>query len=352
MKHPGNFPLGLVVGKFAPLHLGHEALVRHAAAQCDRLLVLSYTKPEFDGCGVARRRQWLQTRWPAHECLVVDDVWVRQACAARGIGAQPMPFNDAADAVHQNWLAWLLGEVLQRRPDALFCSEDYGPPTATTLSRAFGKPVTAVVFDRDRQQVPISASALRGSPELISHWTAPEVAATFVRRLALLGGESSGKTSLSAALAQALGTVWVAEYGRELWELQQGLAQADLLKVAREQIAREDRSALEAREWLVCDTSPLTTWGYSHWTFGQADPELERLAARPYDAAVLCCPDFAFVQDGTRQDDAFRRRQHLWYLERLQSGTTPWLAVAGPVDQRVAQTLAWMKGLGRRAPPP
>jgi NadR type nicotinamide-nucleotide adenylyltransferase len=344
MKPASVFPLGLVVGKFAPLHLGHEWLVEQAAARCDRLLVLSYTRPEFDRCGVAHRRAWLAARFPAHECLVVDERWLSDACQARGLVLRHMPDNDAPDAVQQDWLAWLLCHVLQRRPDAFFCSEDYALATARTLSRAFGKAVAAVVVDRARLHVPISASAIRNAPELARRWTAPEVAAAFVRRVALLGGESSGKTTLAAALAGALATNWVAEYGRELWERQGGLAEPDLLKIAREQIVREDRAALTAGPWLVCDTSPLTTCGYSHWMFGRADPELARLAERPYDAIILCCPDFAFVQDGTRQDEGFRLRQHTWYLERLWCRATPWLAASGSLEQRVAQALSWLQG--------
>jgi AAA domain-containing protein len=52
------------------------------------------------------------------------------------------------------------------------------------------------------------------------HWKflpAP-VARTLVQRIALLGGESSGKTALAARLADELDTRWVPEYGRELWE--------------------------------------------------------------------------------------------------------------------------------------
>ncbi len=44
-----RFRRGLVVGKFCPLHLGHELLINRARSQCDDLIVLSYTKPGFDG---------------------------------------------------------------------------------------------------------------------------------------------------------------------------------------------------------------------------------------------------------------------------------------------------------------
>lgn len=344
MSQRPKYPIGLVVGKFAPLHLGHEWLVQQAAAQCERLLILSYTKPEFGRCGVAQRRAWLGARFSRHEAWVIDDSWLSEACKSRGIDVQLVPPNDAADAVHQNWLAWILGEVLACKPDAMFCSESYGVSTAQTLSRTFQKEVVAVLVDQERTHVPISASTIRSSPSLARRWTAPEVAAAFVRRLVVLGGESSGKTTLAAAIANELGAVWVAEYGRELWELHGGLDESDLAKIAWEQVAREDKAALTANDWLVCDTSPLTTYGYSHWMFGRADSELGRLAERPYDAIVLCCPDFAFVQDGTRQDEGFRLKQHTWYLERLQSGGTPWLLVAGSVDQRVTQVASWLKG--------
>ena len=36
-----RFARGLVVGKFAPLHLGHERLIRQAREQCEQLVLLS-----------------------------------------------------------------------------------------------------------------------------------------------------------------------------------------------------------------------------------------------------------------------------------------------------------------------
>jgi HTH-type transcriptional repressor of NAD biosynthesis genes len=55
---------GLVVGKFAPLHKGHEALIAFAQAQCDRLVILSYSKPELPGCPPDRRAVWLAALYP------------------------------------------------------------------------------------------------------------------------------------------------------------------------------------------------------------------------------------------------------------------------------------------------
>ena len=163
-------------------------------------------------------------------------------------------------------------------------------------------------------------------------------------RVVLLGGESSGKSTLAAALATHFGTLWVHEYGRELWERQKGImSEADLLTIGYEQIRREEEALSSAHRYLFCDTSPLTTAGYSLWLFGHVDPRLWQLAARPYDAAILCKPDFPFVQDGLRRDEAFRAEQHAWYLEQIATLPYPVLEVAGSLAQRVASASSWLE---------
>lgn len=174
-----------------------------------------------------------------------------------------------------------------------------------------------------------------------------------VRRIALLGGESSGKTTLAMALAAALHTHWVPEYGRELWEaLRRTLTPDELDEVARVQVAREDSAAAEpaarASGWLVCDTSPLTTLQYGLHDHGRASAALMALSHRPYDLTVLCEPDFGFVQDGCRRDNAFRNAQHAWTLDRLaERGVVP-LCARGGASERLAVVLAAVRRLDGR----
>jgi HTH-type transcriptional regulator, transcriptional repressor of NAD biosynthesis genes len=168
-----------------------------------------------------------------------------------------------------------------------------------------------------------------------------------VQRLALLGGESSGKTTLAQALARQLGATWVPEYGRQRWEeLRTTLDVAELVAVARRQVALEDEAvalaAAAGRTWVVCDTTPLTTLQYCVHDHGQAPPELQALARRPYHLTVLCLPDFSFVQDGCRRDDGFRNAQHAWTLARLAEMGVQHLDVHGPVAARVQQVLQQM----------
>jgi NadR type nicotinamide-nucleotide adenylyltransferase len=173
-----------------------------------------------------------------------------------------------------------------------------------------------------------------------------------VRRLALLGGESTGKTTLARALAAQLHTAWVPEYGRQRWEeLRVTLSVDELVAVARRQVEWEDAAAantIEPGAWLICDTTPLTTLQYCLHDHGQAPAELQEMARRRYDAVVLCGADFAFMQDGCRRDDGFRQAQQDWTLAQLGAmGVTPQQA-RGSVEQRLAQVLAWLTTMDRQ----
>lgn len=318
-----RYRLGLVVGKFAPLHLGHVALVDHAAARCDQVLVLSWSNPEFPGHEPERRRRWLAETFPSHETVVVS-----------GDDAPP---NDAPDADQQRHLVRVL-ERLGRRPEAMFASEPYLVPCAARLSAAFGHPVAPVMFDPSRSAVPVRATDVRRDPAAMLAWLPPAVRADVVPRIALVGGESTGKSTLAQALAVRWDTVAVAEYGRERWEAQGGrLDEADLVAIAVEQCRREDAAARIAAPALACDTSPLTTLGYAGWTHGRADPALVALAERRYTLTVLCGDEIPFDQDGTRRDATFRTTQQAWYRERLAERGDRWLEVRGSIPERITR---------------
>ncbi|HEU5056344.1 MAG TPA: AAA family ATPase [Kofleriaceae bacterium] len=333
-----RFRSGFVVGKFAPLHLGHEHLVTAARAACDRLLVLSYAHPELPGCPPERRAGWLAARFP----------FARTVVLAAGDVERPMPSNDAGDQ-HDDFVAWLLAGPLATRVDAVFTSEAYGDGLAAAIAARQGSPVAHVSVDPGRAAVPISGTAVRADVHGQRAFLAPEVYASFVARVALLGGESSGKSTLARALAARFETAWVHEYGRELWEERGGrLDPPDLLHIAEVQIGREERALLAAHRYLFCDTTPLVTRFYAEWMFGAADPRLVALAGRPYDLSLLCAGDWPFVQDGSRQDPAFRDRQHAYYADHMRRAGVPFVELTGDLEARLAAASAALAALAGR----
>jgi HTH-type transcriptional repressor of NAD biosynthesis genes len=339
-----RFQQGLVVGKFSPLHRGHELVISRALEECGEVFLLSYSKPEMPGCDATRRDQWMSAIFPTARHLAVTDERLRK-WVKPGEGPLEVPANDANESTHRRFCGFLCQEIFGVTIDAVFTSEDYGDGFAEELTRYFREhrptcpPVKHVQVDRSRQQLPVSGTLLRQDIHAGREWLSPLVYASFVQRVCLLGGESSGKSTLAEALAREFNTSHVAEYGRELWDTKSGtLAFEDMQHIAEVQIQHEETATMHANRFLFCDTSPLTTLFYSNHMFGKAEPKLERLAERRYDFTILCAPDFPFVQDGTRQVETFRMLQHEWYLKALAERGIAYRLVTGSMKARISQS--------------
>lgn len=333
-----RFSTGLIVGKFAPLHCGHETLINTALAQCETLLLLSYSVPELPGCEPQKRLRWMQQRFPQCHSVVLTPERVKQW------QLPDIPHNDAPADIHRHYVATLCEQVFQQRPEAVFTGEDYGDGFAAVLSTRFGQPVTHVRLQRSTDANAPSGTLIRTDVHRHRALLADDVYRDFVFRICLLGGESTGKSTLSQALAEALNTRYVAEFGREYWEEKQGeLGYDDLLHIARTHVLREQAASSE--RYLVCDTSPLTTLFYTLHQFGHAPQELHQLAEREYSLIVLCAADFEFVQDGSRQGEDFRRLQQAWYEHELTRRNLPFIRVHGSLSARIAQIQAHLSTL-------
>lgn len=345
-----RFRRGLVVGKFSPLHRGHQLVIERALAECDEVAIISYSLPEFPRCEAAARERWLAELFSQTRRLVIDAARLEVICAERGLTPRDIPHNDAGDEPHRRFCAWLCHDILHFHPDAVFTSEGYGEGfaavlgTCLTAATSTSRQVHHVSVDPQRSAVSVSGTMLRANPHAHRKFIPPAVYADFVERICLLGAEASGKTTLAEALALSYGTAWVPEYGRERWiEMDGKLHFSDMLQIGQRQVSLELRIARDASRWLFCDTSPLTTAFYSEAMYGQVDEQLLRLANRAYDRIWLCAPDFDFVQDGTRRDAAFRDRQHAWYLAELHRRGLPYEVLAGSLGQRMARVAALLE---------
>jgi NadR type nicotinamide-nucleotide adenylyltransferase len=159
-------------------------------------------------------------------------------------------------------------------------------------------------------------------------------------RVAILGAESSGKSTLAPALAERYGTTWVPEYLREFVETRQRVPSAeDQFLIASTQVLREDEAAASASGYLFCDTTPLMTAVYSKFYFHGVDPQLAALAdARHYGMTIVTAPDSPWVADGLqRESELVRQLIHQQLLKELAARRIPYLLVSGDPDQRLAQ---------------
>jgi NadR type nicotinamide-nucleotide adenylyltransferase len=161
-----------------------------------------------------------------------------------------------------------------------------------------------------------------------------------VQRVAILGAESSGKSTLSEALARHYGTVWVPEYLREFVDTQQRVPhEQDQFGIALTQRAREDAAASAARRYLFCDTTPLMTALYSRVYWDRVDAQLARLEARhDYAWTFVTAPDTPWEPDGLqRESEEVRQMVHRMLLETLRVRGIGYTMLAGDLAQRMRQ---------------
>ena len=199
---------------------------------------------------------------------------------------------DFADPhVHDLHVA-VLRRLVPEPIDAVFTGEAYGDLLAER------KGVRHVLRNRSARRPPMPATAVRADPAAWWDALTPAVRAYLVRRVAVVGADSTGTTTLARALAERLGTVWVPEVGRAVSEARERAGvfgrwrHADFAMIARRQLRDEDRAA----------------------------------------RAVLTSDDIPFVQDGLRDGEHLRGWMTQRFRERLRP---PWMEVRGTVEERV-----------------
>jgi NadR type nicotinamide-nucleotide adenylyltransferase len=154
------------------------------------------------------------------------------------------------------------------------------------------------------------------------------VRAYYVRRVVLIGAESTGKTTLAAELARHFQTEWVAEYGREYWEKKvagmdmngplPGWDAREFLHIAGEQQRRENLAARRANKMLLCDTNAFATGMWFERYMQHRNAEVDAVGARDVvHLYLLAEPDFPFVQDGFRDGEKIRESMHERFVGEL-----------------------------------
>lgn len=160
-----------------------------------------------------------------------------------------------------------------------------------------------------------------------------------VKRVCLLGAESTGKTTLAHTLAEAYGSLWNPEYGRPYTQLGRPRGAPwtswEFTHIARVHCWYEDFLAGCSDRVLFCDTDAFTTAVFHEVYLGVPARGFDELVARRYDAYLVCGLDVPFAHDGVREFEEKRRAMHERYLEHAQRSGRPWALVEGTVPERV-----------------
>jgi HTH-type transcriptional regulator, transcriptional repressor of NAD biosynthesis genes len=338
--------LGLVVGKFAPPHKGHQLVIDTALENCEQVIVLVYGNPDFPDMPVKARADWIRAAYSNRSNL---EVFVPQ-------GAPP---NDADDWTQREFVrVWLEERGLV--PSMVFGSEEY--------IAGFAAHIKAVPFvvDLERLRVPNSGTEVRKIWQLyrasrdvmlleqLQERVSEEVLIASsrwrdrVHRVVLMGAESTGKSTLTARLAQEFNEPFVLEYGREVWQNKNGeLEQSDYTHIAEHHRELEDAAIVGAKRFLFVDTNAITT-AYLGSVYEGTVPdrviELARAAETRYHHVFLLADDIPFEQDGWRDGTLWRARSQSIIKYDLRSRGVHFTAISGDLESRVNQVRVVLDG--------
>lgn len=320
---------GFVLGKFAPLHKGHQLLIETALTENDRVVVMIYHAPEVTGIPLPVRAAWIRHIYPQIEVIEAWD-------GPRETGNSP--------DITQKHDAYILRMLAGRKIDAFYSSEFYG----AHVSRALGAKDRRI--DPERTRIPTSGTAIRADSYGQRHFLHARVYWDIITKVVFLGAPSTGKTTLARALAEDYNTVWMPEYGREYWEAKQvnrRLSLEELLEIAQGHREREESMVLEARQHLFIDTDASTTAMFSRYYHQQVHPELALLAEESrhrYDIFFLCASDMPYDDTWDRSGDAQRQVFQAQIEADLQARAIPYIRLHGDLAIRRQQVRKVLEG--------
>ena len=139
-----------------------------------------------------------------------------------------------------------------------------------------------------------------------------------VKHIVITGPESSGKTTLTKAIAKALNTDYTEEYAREYLNSNTSYKQEDLLLIAQGQLQKEKANA---NPIAIHDTDLITIKIWSEYKYNQCDPwileqiEKQKSKNRIY---LLCKPDIPWEADPLRENPSNRAELFKIYKKELE----------------------------------
>jgi NadR type nicotinamide-nucleotide adenylyltransferase len=173
-----------------------------------------------------------------------------------------------------------------------------------------------------------------------------------IKKIVIIGPESTGKSTLCELLARHFNTIWVREFARE-YLLQNGkkYAYEDLLTIAKGQIDLENKGLDELSEeqtessrtrLLFIDTDMHVMKVWSEFVFGKCDQYiLDEIVHRKYDLYLLCDVDMPWIKDELREypDLTTREKLYHFYKDILINQNVPWVEVSGSYEERLQRAI-------------
>lgn len=325
--------VGIIFGKFYPVHTGHINMIYEAFSKVDELHVVVCTDSErdlklFQESKMKRmptnqdRLRWMQQIFKYQK----EQIFIHHL-VEDGIPSYPNGWEGWSIAVKN----LLISKNVN--PSVVFSSEvqDKEP-----YEKYLGLEV--VLVDPQREFFNVSATKIRTNPFQYWKFIPKEVRPFFAKTIAILGGESSGKSVLVNKLATVFNTTSAWEYGREfvfeqLGGDEQAMQYSDYPQMALGHQKYVNYAVRHAHKVAFIDTDYITTQAFCIQYEGKAHPFLDSMIKEyPFDVTILLNNNTKWVNDGLRSLGSERQRQRFQQLLKklLDKYNVPYIEIISP----------------------
>ena len=312
-----------VFGKFLPFHKGHEAMINFALNKCDFLTVLVCAS-DMEKIPGKVRKNWIDKTFEEKSNIEIKVYTYKEVELTNE--------SKASLKASEDW-SKIFKEIF---PDysILVTSEEYGKMVAEFMN------INHILFDIQRSQVNISATAVRN--DIFANWQylPDSVKPYFAIKVTLLGTESTGKTLLTKKLSNYFNCSFVLETARDMIANSNNFNFDDLNLVAEEHAKKIDKAILGDSPLVIIDTDIHITKSYSQFTF---EKELE-IDSEIYNSNIANIylylnNDVEYLQDGTRLSLAKRNLLDLSHRKILKDHNVNVIEIKGDWDERFEKSV-------------
>ncbi len=168
-----------------------------------------------------------------------------------------------------------------------------------------------------------------------------------MKKVVIIGPESTGKSTLCEDLAAHYNTLWCPEYAREyLMKHGMNYTHEDLLTIAKGQLELEehylDQANRKGTPVLFIDTNMYVMKVWDEFVFGKCHQFiLDQIVERKYDLYLLCNTDLPWVADELREYPDLESRERLFHIYKdiMINQAVQWIEIAGDHDQRTKSAI-------------
>ncbi len=176
-----------------------------------------------------------------------------------------------------------------------------------------------------------------------------------MKKIVIIGPESTGKSTLCEQLATHYKTIWVKEYARE-YLLKNGTDYTfeNLLTIAKGQLLQEDTGLTKLStinhqpSTVFFDTDMYVMKVWCEFVFGKCHHWiLNRIVERKYDLYLLCNIDLPWVKDELREYPDLVTREKLYhhYKDIMVNQNVPWVDISGGYEERLEKAIAAVESI-------